>query len=173
MSNRSHFFVAMLAVLGLLLSLRAAEARPRAKTVLFICTGNYYRSRAAQAAFNEQAKDGWSATSRGLDLSTPHKTPVSPLVLEELKRRHIDEARVAGSPQALTRQDLDAASVVVLLDGAEHEPMLRKQFPDFPFDKVRSWSVQDVPKMQAAEAFAEIWKQTNALVAELAKAKKQ
>jgi protein-tyrosine phosphatase len=151
------------------LSSLVAVARPpaRTKTVLFICTGNYYRSRYAQAVFNEQATPGWSAVSRGLDTSTPHSAPVSPLVVADLTRRHIDLARVAGTPQPLTRKDLDAADVVVLLDGAEHEPMLRKQFPDFPFSKVRSWSVQDVPRTQPADAFAAIWSEVESLVGDI------
>ncbi len=41
------------------------------KTVLFLCTGNYYRSRFAEALFNSVAgKMGlpWRASSRGLAL---------------------------------------------------------------------------------------------------------
>ena len=41
------------------------------KVVLFLCTGNYYRSRFAEALFNSVAgKMGlpWRATSRGLAL---------------------------------------------------------------------------------------------------------
>jgi protein-tyrosine phosphatase len=135
--------------------------------VLFICTGNFYRSRFAQAAFNEQATDGWTAFSRGFDTSKPRKTTVSPLVSEELARRHVSPDRVAGAPTQLTRQDLDDASVVVLLDGAEHMPMLKKRFPDFPLDKVRSWSVADVPKTAPAVAFTQIWQAAAALLGEL------
>ncbi len=41
------------------------------RTVLFLCTGNYYRSRHAEAVFNHHAAAaglGWRATSRGLAL---------------------------------------------------------------------------------------------------------
>jgi protein-tyrosine phosphatase len=157
----------VLSAISFLSLVTAARPPARTKTVLFICTGNYYRSRYAQAVFNEQATPGWNAVSRGLDTSTPHSAPVSPLVVADLTRRHIDLARVAGTPQPLTRKDLDAADVVVLLDGAEHEPMLRAQFPDFPLSKVRSWSVQDVPKTQPADAFAAIWKQVESLIRDL------
>src|SRR3954454_14403401 len=46
-------------------------AKRSEKTVLFLCTGNYYRSRFAGALFNSVAgKVGlpWRATSRGLAL---------------------------------------------------------------------------------------------------------
>src|SRR3954453_5315436 len=41
------------------------------RTVLFLCTGNYYRSRHAEAVFNHHAAAAglrWRATSRGLAL---------------------------------------------------------------------------------------------------------
>lgn len=41
------------------------------RTILFLCTGNYYRSRHAEAVFNHHAAAvglGWRATSRGLAL---------------------------------------------------------------------------------------------------------
>jgi hypothetical protein len=46
-----------------------AMAKQKHKTVLFLCTGNYYRSRFAEALFNSVAgKMGlpWRASSRGL-----------------------------------------------------------------------------------------------------------
>jgi protein-tyrosine phosphatase len=166
-------FVRAFSLSAILLSSLVAVARPptRTKTVLFICTGNYYRSRYAQAVFNEKATPGWTAISRGFETSKPHSKSVSPLVAADLTTRHIDLARVAGSPQQLTRKDLDAADVVVLMDGAEHEPMLRKLFPDFPLTKVRQWSVKDVPKAEPPDAFAAIWKDVESLIGDLTERK--
>ena len=48
------------------------------KTVLFLCTGNYYRSRFAGHVFNDRARKGgiaWLADSRGLALDeTEHRS---------------------------------------------------------------------------------------------------
>jgi hypothetical protein len=44
---------------------------------------------------------------------------------------------------------------------------LQKQFPQVDMRKVRQWSVQDVPAMAASDAFAEITRQVDRLVAEL------
>ena len=59
-------------------------------TVLFLCTGNYYRSRFAELLFNSLAAGqglGWSATSRGLALERgAHNVgPISKTVLRTLK----------------------------------------------------------------------------------------
>jgi protein-tyrosine phosphatase len=148
------------------LTSRLGEASER-KTVLFVCTGNFYRSRFAQAVFNDRVHGSWTAVSRGLDVSTSQTLSVSPLVTAELARRGIDVHRVDGKPQRLTRKDLDAADVIVLLNGPEHTPMLRRQFPDFPLAKVRAWSVADASDLAPDAAFAEIWKQTDALLGEL------
>src|SRR5262245_5100618 len=109
-------------ILGSLAAPIAAE--PAAKQILFICSGNFYRSRFAEALFNENAPRRWVAVSRGLDAAKPRKTPVSPLVIEELERRHIPISRAAGSPRQLAQQDLDAADLIVLMNGDEHEPIL-------------------------------------------------
>ena len=56
------------------------------KTVVFICTGNFYRSRFSEYLFNALAKQQglyWRATSRGLKTWTVGRTkapfPNSPL----------------------------------------------------------------------------------------------
>ena len=149
---------------------QAKERRaPRGSHVLFVCTGNFYRSRFAEAIFKAHATTGaLTANSRGLDTSKPRDTGLSPLVVAELKRLKVSADLVAGYPRQLKREDLDAADVVVLLDGREHAPMLHKQFPQADMTKVRQWSVPDVPAMAASDAFAEITRQVDLLVAELA-----
>jgi len=140
------------------------------KQVLFVCTGNFFRSRFAEIAFNTLEKSPrWAATSRGLDTAHTRKTPISPLVPAELARRNIAPSpALERPPMQLTQADLDHADLVVLLDGEEHEPKLKAKFQTVSSAKLRSWSVHDSPKMNPADAFAAIWQQVEALVTELA-----
>ncbi|HEX3600375.1 MAG TPA: hypothetical protein VHU84_09555, partial [Lacipirellulaceae bacterium] len=60
--------------------------------VLFLCTGNYYRSRFAEIYFNWLAQQrglAWSAESRGLALDDCNNGPISRHTLSILKMRGI------------------------------------------------------------------------------------
>src|SRR4051794_15440729 len=110
-------------------------AQRAAKTVLFLCTGNYYRSRFAEILFGSVASRmglPWRAVSRGLALErgAANVAPVSPMALEALAERGI-QAREACSrmPAPLALQDLEAADRVVALLRSEHEPLLAERFP--------------------------------------------
>jgi protein-tyrosine phosphatase len=58
------------------------------KTLLFLCTGNYYRSRYAEELFNHgagRAGLAWTAFSRGLAIErrAGNVGPLSPFALQE------------------------------------------------------------------------------------------
>jgi protein-tyrosine phosphatase len=164
MQRRTFLALIILAAHRPALAKRAGRSK---RQVLFVCTGNFYRSRFAEALFNETPPGLWRAFSRGFDASTPRETHVSPLVLKELERRHIPLERADGKPTRITQADLDRADLVVLLDREEHEPMLRRMFPELRLDKVRFWSVKDTPGMTPDQAFAAIDREIEALSEEL------
>ena len=89
-------------------------AKRSEKTVLFLCTGNYYRSRFAEVLFNSVAgKMGlpWQASSRGLALERGVNN-VGPMAasavtaLEALGVRAADA--VTRLPAQVTSDDLEA-----------------------------------------------------------------
>jgi protein-tyrosine phosphatase len=120
------------------------------KTVLFLCTGNYYRSRFAEVLFNSVAgKMGlaWQASSRGLALERGVHN-VGPMAAEAIAAL---EALGVQAPDAVTRlpaqvtvEDLEAADRVVALKHAEHLPLLQERFPVWA-EKVEFWHVDDAP----------------------------
>src|SRR5438270_6034179 len=98
-------------------------------TVLFLCTGNYYRSRFAEVLFNSVAgRMGlpWKALSRGLALERGVNN-VGPMAVEAIRTL---EAMGVRAPDAVARfpvqvmvEDLEAANRVVALKQAEHLPL--------------------------------------------------
>ena len=113
--------------------------------ILFICTGNYYRSRFAEIVFNHFARNNSipvSAFSRGLSLNpSKNKGVISPHATSYLSRLEI-KVNDIGSPAKLEETDLQLASKIIVLDEKEHRPMFRKAFPDWE-DKVEYWQFED------------------------------
>jgi protein-tyrosine phosphatase len=136
-------------------------------TVLFLCTGNYYRSRFAEVLFNfAVGKKGlpWRASSRGLALERGVNN-VGPMAaaavraLEELGVLAHDA--VSRLPAQVLVEDFQAADRIVALSQAEHLPLLQERFPAWS-DKVEFWQVDDTP-----EALVLIEKEVLGLVARI------
>lgn len=79
--------------------------------LLFLCTGNYYRSRFTELLFNWHATRGdlpWRAESRGiaLELGIHNRGPISPHVISGLRARGITLAGAMCFPQQVQESDL-------------------------------------------------------------------
>ena len=128
-------------------------------TILFLCTGNYYRSRFAEHLFNHIAparKLPWRAFSRGLATHyvSSNAGPISPYALEGLRSRGVTGVKIR-SPIPLTEQDLVAAQHIVALKQTEHRPLMQQNFPDW-IDRVEYWHVHDIDQASPNEALPEI-----------------
>jgi predicted translation initiation factor SUI1 len=127
-------------------------AKPSERTVLFLCTGNYYRSRFAEILFNSvAAKMGlpWQAASRGLALERGINN-VGPMAVEAITALkalgiHSDKAETRF-PAQVTTDDLERAALIVALKQAEHLPLLQERFPAW-VEKVEFWHVDDAPEV--------------------------
>src|SRR5947199_10334724 len=101
--------------------------------VLFLCTGNYYRSRFAEILFNALAERqglDWRAESRGLKIGWPGNVgPIAPAILGALQSRNILCPTVERHPLECVELDLLAANLVIALKETEHRPLLEARFP--------------------------------------------
>jgi protein-tyrosine phosphatase len=124
------------------------------KQILFVCTGNHYRSRFAEALFNQKARQAeldWRAVSRGLRL-VPSQQGISPIAQRELTLRGVPLELYQGAPKALAKEDLEQSDYIVLMDETEHRPLLEKQFPAQDDRKVHYWHIGESGKMKPAKA---------------------
>jgi translation initiation factor 1 len=127
-------------------------AKRSEKTVLFLCTGNYYRSRFAEVLFNSVAgKMGlpWQASSRGLALERGINN-VGPMAVAAVKALEALGVRAAEAvtrlPAQVTTDDLDMADRIVALKQAEHLSLLQERFPAWA-ENVEFWHVDDAPEV--------------------------
>lgn len=141
------------------------------RRILFLCTGNYFRSRFAELLFNREAEARglpWTADSRGvaLELGSDNIGPISPHTLRGLRRRGIPAPHPARFPRQLAEADLLTAELVIALKEAEHRPLLARKFPWW-VDRIEYWQVHDVDCAHPDDALAEIDRAMGALLQRL------
>ena len=116
--------------------------------VLFLCTGNYYRSRYAEELFNHLAKaEGleWRAFSRGAaEKGSPDNVgPMSRFSRDALEAKGIVVEGALRDPRPCSLADFDLARIVIALKEAEHRPLIEQRFPEVA-DRIRYWHVDDI-----------------------------
>ncbi|MCB0537621.1 MAG: low molecular weight phosphatase family protein, partial [Bacteroidetes bacterium] len=101
--------------------------------ILFVCTGNYYRSRFAEIYFNVQSEKrnlDWNAFSKGFDISNNSNIGlISNHVICELQELKISLPNDLTFPKILTENDLMQAKKIIAMNLSEHKPFVLKQFP--------------------------------------------
>lgn len=140
--------------------------------ILFLCTGNYYRSRFAEHLFNWLAtKQGldWLADSRGLALEqgVNNVGAISRYAAEALAVRLVNLPDDERFPLAASGQDFQSATRVIALDELEHRPLMNERFPHWA-DAIEYWLVHDIDKTSAIVALGQIEKHILQLIEQLA-----
>jgi protein-tyrosine phosphatase len=143
-------------------------ARESPQRLLFLCTGNYYRSRFAEAFFNAlapQANLNWRAHSRGIatELGLHNPGPISAHALAGLQARDIPEPNPRRYPLQVLDLDLRGADLIVALKEAEHRPLLQARFPAWA-ERVEYWHIHDLEDAPPELALAEIEEEMKSLL---------
>jgi protein-tyrosine phosphatase len=144
------------------------------REVLFLCTGNYYRSRYAEALFNhEAARRGlpWRAFSRGLATHLAPPGGLSPHTTRRLQDRAIPAAHTGPDPVQVSEADLERAARIVALKETEHRPLLALLHPAWE-NRVEYWEISDLDSAVPEDALAAIEAHVTALLNELAGARR-
>ena len=141
------------------------------KHVLFLCTGNYYRSRYAEELFNHLARSEglpWRAFSRGVAATQPASNlgPISPFTLKALHAKAISPEGAERVPRPCALVDFEDAQLVIALKEAEHRPMIERRFPEVAA-RVSYWHVHDIEFVDPSIALALIDDRVRELISTL------
>lgn len=137
--------------------------------VLFLCTGNYYRSRFCELYFNQlMVGQPFVADSKGL-LAYRKSNPgfISPHTLKY--------AAEIGLPLGVTKfadqmeiRHFEQSKLVIALDETEHRPMMQKQFPEWE-NQIEYWQVHDIDFTEPSEALPVLKQKVEELVEQFLK----
>jgi protein-tyrosine phosphatase len=136
------------------------------KRVLFLCTGNYYRSRFAEELFNVLApKHGltWRADSAGLDPTPQNPGPISRYTLAACTRLGIARPAEERFPRRVTSSDFVESDLVIAVKEAEHRTMMERSFPEH-LSRVEFWHVHDVDCAAPADTIADLERRIDELI---------
>ena len=140
--------------------------------VLFLCSGNYYRSRFAEHFFNWLAETNglhWRAESRGLAVGRAGGNigPISSAVVERLHALNISIKGDSRSPRQLSEADLAKSNLIVGLKETEHRHLLANLFPPWA-EQVEYWHIDDLDCARPDVGLAHLENEVRALVTRLA-----
>jgi protein-tyrosine phosphatase len=142
-------------------ALPVAQPNERSRCALFLCSGNFYRSRFAELLFNflaEQAGLSWIADSRALDVERGRPYNIGPISLHAVKgleERGIVLPPDLRFPMQVREDDLERAAMIIALKEAEHRRLIEAAFARWA-QRVEYWDIDDLDKSAPREALAEI-----------------
>jgi len=138
------------------------------KQILFLCTGNYYRSRFAEHLFNALAEAhqvSWHAESRGLaiEYGVNNVGAISRHARLGLSERGIILSAHERFPLQVLETDFARADKIVALDESEHRPLMQQRFPAWT-ERIEYWEIHDVELVFPKVALQQIEQQVKRLI---------
>jgi protein-tyrosine phosphatase len=135
---------------------------------LFLCSGNYYRSRFAELFFNHLVAGtglAFTADSAGLwpNCHQYNTGPISSDTIQALSDRGVTLPEQHRAPRDVTEADIERASITVALKELEHRPLMARRFPSL-LHRVEFWHVHDIDDAPPSEAIPLIETNVRALL---------
>jgi protein-tyrosine-phosphatase len=120
-------------------------------TIHFVCTGNIYRSRLAEAYFASRCARGARVFSSGIAAGANGNAPISPFAANELAKYGLTSF-AAGSWQQTTEALVNACDVLVFME-SEHYRFC-ENWINPARQRIEVWGIKDIGPI-AAEAIPE------------------
>ena len=119
--------------------------------VLFLCTGNYFRSRFAEYWFNRcinlsSLQGKCISASAGLNVFAGNSNvgPMAAEAIAALCDRGLDlDFAALPLPRQATEEIFRSADLIVAVDAHAHQPMVRDKFPEWEL-KIQFWEIKDL-----------------------------
>lgn len=142
------------------------------ETVLFLCSGNFYRSRFAELLFNhlvEGGELGYRADSAGLwpNCRDHNIGAIAPDTLDALRARGVPLPRSHRVPRDVTEEEIQEAAIVIAVKETEHRPIVALRFPNL-LERIEFWQVHDIDVAPPSEAIPELERRVRDLIERLA-----
>ncbi|HAI69664.1 MAG TPA: low molecular weight phosphatase family protein [Gammaproteobacteria bacterium] len=137
--------------------------------ILFLCTGNYYRSRFSEHFFNAQAQRlNWRADSRALAIKQGFNNvgAISPHALKGLKVRGITVPENERLPLQVVEADFKMADKIIALDEYEHRPLMEKHFSQWT-NAIEYWMIHDIDQTYPSVALRQLEQELTQLIESL------
>ena len=136
-------------------------------SVIFICTGNYYRSRFCEIYYNHLTKgNALPADSKGLwAYRKINDGMISPHTLKFLNDISLPAGKMKF-PEQMEARHFQSGIKIIAMDETEHRSMMQKDFPEFS-DQIQYWQVHDIDFTDPSEAMPALKKKVELLVKEL------
>lgn len=117
--------------------------------ILFLCTGNYYRSRFAEELFNHLARQrglNWRADSAGLEVEkwrSYNPGTMSVHTVEMLEAMDIMPLARNRAERQFDPEEMDHFHRCIALSESEHKPMIERMHPEL-LGRIEFWTVEDL-----------------------------
>lgn len=135
-------------------------------SVMFICTGNYYRSRFCEIYFNHLTAGKFTAAdSKGLlAFRKINEGLISPHTLNFLRGENLPVGKMKF-PEQIEDWHFESGTRIIAMDELEHRPMMEKTFPKFA-GQIEYWQVHDIDFTHPSEAMPRLKFKVEELVRE-------
>ena len=130
-------------------------------SILFLCTGNYYRSRFCEIYLDHLLNEKITDSKGLMAYRKLNEGPISEHTIQYLDELEVN-LPIIRFPDQMEERHFEQVNRVIALDKSEHYTMMQHYFPDWK-DKIEYWDVHDIDKTDPEQALPTLKKKVEEL----------